>query len=71
MVNIDYENNIYVLPAQRIEDFKSNEAKDMAIGFEIPKEGVKKGTYVFNVKAYKYPSPDQYDKTHKLQIIIN
>ena len=66
-----YQNNFEVLPLERIEKIAPNDAKSFAIGFQRPKGGVDKGTYVFDVIIEHRGASGsfvEYEPVHKMYV---
>ncbi|MBR9699748.1 hypothetical protein GOV09_04795 [Candidatus Woesearchaeota archaeon] len=65
-----YENNIEVMPWKREEMIRQNDEKTFGFGFELV-PGTRSGTYVYDLKVYRQPDPNQYDRTHKIYITVD
>ena len=65
---------IEVYPNSREDLILQNKEKKLAIGFQVPKNNVPKGTYVFDISVWKENNLtplNLYDGTHKVRIIVN
>lgn len=66
-----WENTILVLPEERFERIVANDAKTVGVGFERPKGGVQRGTYVFDIVIEKKDTTGlfvEYDPVHKFYV---